>query len=118
MPFSPLSGLNLSKNESELNFKQARNLNELNEMIKSSSKPVLVDFYADWCASCKEIEHITFRDTGVKNALANFTLIRIDVTSGGAQNDEMLRNFGLIDPPALLLFKGVKSKNHLERLAL
>ena len=103
--FSPLSGLNLAKNESELNFKQTRNLIELNEMIKSSSKPVLVDFYADWCASCKEIEHITFKDAGVKNALVKFTLIRIDVTSGGAQNDEMLRNFGLIDPPALLLFK-------------
>ena len=40
------------------------------------------------------------------NALANFALIRIDVTNGGSQNDEMLRNFGLIDPPALLLFNG------------
>ena len=114
--FSPLSGLNLAKNESELNFKQARNLNELNEMIKSSSKPVLVDFYADWCASCKEIEHITFKDAGVKNALAKFTLIRIDVTSGGAQNDEMLRNFGLIDPPALLLFKGGEEQKSLRTI--
>ena len=114
--FSPLSGLNLAKNESELNFKQARNLNELNEMIKSSSKPVLVDFYADWCASCKEIEHITFKDAGVKNALAKFTLIRIDVTSGGAQNDEMLRNFGLIDPPALLLFKDGEEQKTLRTI--
>ena len=85
-------------------------------MIKSSSKPVLVDFYADWCASCKEIEHITFKDAGVKNALANFTLIRIDVTSGGAQNDEMLRNFGLIDPPALLLFKGGEEQKSLRTI--
>ena len=114
--FSPLSGLNLAKNESELNFKQARNLNELNEMIRSSNKPVLVDFYADWCASCKEIEHITFKDAGVKNVLANFTLIRIDVTSGGAQNDEMLRNFGLIDPPALLLFKGGEEQKSLRMI--
>ena len=114
--FSPLSGLNLAKNESELNFKQAKNLNELNEMIKSSSKPVLVDFYADWCASCKEIEHITFKDAGVKNALAKFTLIRIDVTSGGAQNDEMLRNFGLIDPPALLLFKDGEEQKALRTI--
>ena len=114
--FSPLSGLNLAKNESELNFKQARNLNELNEMIKSSSKPVLVDFYAEWCASCKEIEHITFKDAGVKNTLANFTLIRIDVTSGGAQNDEMLRNFGLIDPPALLLFKDGEEQKSLRTI--
>jgi len=114
--FSPLSGLNLAKNESELNFKQARNLNELNEMIKSSSKPVLVDFYADWCASCKEIEHITFKDAGVKNALAKFTLVRIDVTSGGAQNDEMLRNFGLIDPPVLLLFKDGEEQKALRTI--
>ena len=114
--FSPLSGLNLAKNESELNFKQARNLNELNEMIKSSNEPVLVDFYADWCASCKEIEHITFKDAGVKNALANFTLVRIDVTSGGAQNDEMLRNFGLIDPPALLLFKSGEEQKALRTI--
>lgn len=114
--FSPLSGLNLAKNESELNFKQAKNLNELNEMIKSSSKPVLVDFYADWCASCKEIEHITFKDAGMKNALAKFTLIRIDVTSGGAQNDEMLRNFGLIDPPALLLFKDGEEQKSLRTI--
>ena len=114
--FSPLSGLNLAKNESELNFKQARNLSELNEMIKNSSKPVLVDFYADWCASCKEIEHITFKDAGVKNALAKFTLIRIDVTSGGAQNDEMLRNFGLIDPPALLLFKDGEEQKALRTI--
>ncbi|WP_103608385.1 protein-disulfide reductase DsbD, partial [Campylobacter concisus] len=114
--FSPLSGLNLAKNESELNFKQARNLNELNEMIKSSGKPVLVDFYAEWCASCKEIEHITFKDAGVKNALANFTLIRIDVTSGGAQNDEMLRNFELIDPPALLLFKNGEEQKSLRTI--
>lgn len=114
--FSPLSGLNLAKNESELNFKQARNLNELNEMLTNSSNPVLVDFYADWCASCKEIEHITFKDAGVKNALAKFTLIRIDVTSGGVQNDEMLRNFGLIDPPALLLFKGGEEQKALRTI--
>ena len=114
--FSPLSGLNLAKNESELNFKQARNLNELNEMLTNSSNPVLVDFYADWCASCKEIEHITFKDAGVKNALAKFTLIRIDVTSGGVQNDEMLRNFGLIDPPALLLFKDGEEQKALRTI--
>jgi len=76
------------------------------ESVLQSDKPVLVDFYADWCVSCKEIEKITFKDSDVMDALANFALIRIDVTNGGSQNDEMLRNFGLIDPPALLLFNG------------
>ncbi|OUT13693.1 cytochrome C biogenesis protein [Campylobacter concisus] len=104
--FSPLSGLNLAKSDSALKFNSVKNLYELNEVIKNSTKPVLVDFYADWCASCKEIEKITFKDSDVIDALANFALIRIDVTNGGSQNDEMLRNFGLIDPPALLLFNG------------
>ena len=102
--FSPLSGLNLAKSDSALKFNSVKNLDELNEIIKNSNKPVLV--YADWCVSCKEIEKITFKDIDVMNALVNFALIRIDVTNGGSQNDEMLRNFGHIDPPALLLFNG------------
>jgi len=84
----------LAKSDSALRFNSVKNLDELNEIIKNSTKPVLVDFYADWCVSCKEIEKITFKDIDVMNALANFALIRIDVTNGGSQNDEMLRNFG------------------------
>ena len=65
----------------------------------------MIDFYADWCASCKELEKITFKDAAVSGKLANFTLIRVDVTEQSEQNDAMLRNFGLIDPPAILFFK-------------
>ena len=89
----------------ELNFKTAQNLSELNEIIKTAQNPVMIDFYADWCASCKELEKITFKDAAVSGKLANFTLIRVDVTKQSEQNDAMLRNFGLIDPPAILFFK-------------
>lgn len=104
---SPLSGLNFTSfDQAQLNFRSVKNLNELKELIKNADKPVMVDFYADWCASCKEIEKITFKDSAVAGKLGDFTLVRVDVTQSGEQNDAMLREFGLIDPPALLFFKG------------
>ena len=105
---NPLESLKFSGTadvKGELNFKTARNLSELNEIIKTAQNPVMIDFYADWCASCKELEKITFKDAAVSGKLANFTLIRVDVTEQSEQNDAMLRNFGLIDPPAILFFK-------------
>ena len=96
----------------ELNFKTARNLSELNEIIKTAQNPVMIDFYADWCASCKELEKITFKDAAVFGKLANITLIRVDVTKQSEQNDAMLRNFGLIDPPAILFFKDGAEISH------
>ena len=104
---SPLSGLNFTSfDQAQLNFRSVKNLNELKDLIKNADKPVMVDFYADWCASCKEIEKITFKDSAVAGKLGDFTLVRVDVTQSGEQNDAMLREFGLIDPPALLFFKG------------
>ena len=104
---SPLSGLNFTSSEQrQLNFHSVKNLNELKELIKNADKPVMIDFYADWCASCKEIEKITFKDSAVSSKLEGFALVRVDVTQSGEQNDAMLREFGLIDPPALLFFKG------------
>ncbi|WP_169779143.1 protein-disulfide reductase DsbD [Campylobacter curvus] len=103
---SPLSGLNFTSfDQAQLNFRSVKNLNELKDLIKNADKPVMVDFYADWCASCKEIEKITFKDSAVAGKLGDFTLVRVDVTQSGEQNDAMLREFGLIDPPALLFFK-------------
>ncbi|EAU00243.1 protein-disulfide reductase DsbD [Campylobacter curvus] len=103
---SPLSGLNFTSfDQAQLNFRSVKNLNELKDLIKNADKPVMVDFYADWCASCKEIEKITFKDSAVAGKLGDFTLVRVDVTQSGEQNDAILREFGLIDPPALLFFK-------------
>ncbi|WP_346726454.1 protein-disulfide reductase DsbD [Campylobacter mucosalis] len=101
----PLSPLNFTKKSDELKFIEVKNLNELNEIIKNSATPVMIDFYADWCVSCKELESITFKDLAVINLLKNFNLVRIDVTKSSDDNDAMLREFGLIDPPALLFFK-------------
>ncbi|MBE3022315.1 protein-disulfide reductase DsbD [Campylobacter sp. 7477a] len=103
---SPLSGFNLSASaKDELKFEKVQNLQELLAAINNSKKPVMVDFWANWCVSCLELDDRTFSDLGVKNTLKNFTVIKIDVTQNLSQNREMLKYFSLIDPPALLFFK-------------
>ena len=96
-------GVNLSKNEP--NFIAVSNLTELENAIKSSSKPVLIDFYATWCASCNELDEITFKDEAVLKKLANFTLLRVDVTKNSNDDAQIIKKFGLIGPPAILFFR-------------
>nr|WP_314787174.1 protein-disulfide reductase DsbD [uncultured Campylobacter sp.] len=97
------AGVNLSKNEP--NFIAVSNLTELENAVKSSSKPVLIDFYATWCASCNELDEITFKDEAVLNKLANFTLLRVDVTKNSSDDAQIMKKFGLIGPPAILFFR-------------
>ena len=81
------------------------NLTELENAIKSSSKPVLIDFYATWCASCNELDEITFKDEAVLKKLENFTLLRVDVTKNSNDDAQIMKKFGLIGPPAILFFR-------------
>ena len=96
-------GVNLSKNEP--NFFAVSNLTELENAVKSSSKPVLIDFYATWCASCNELDEITFKDEAVLKKLENFTLLRVDVTKNSSDDARIMKKFGLIGPPAILFFR-------------
>ena len=64
----------------------------------------MVDFYADWCVSCKELEAFTFSDARVRAAFADMRLLRFDVTEDNATNKGLLKHFGLFGPPALLFF--------------
>ena len=97
------AGVNLSKNEP--NFIAVSNLTELENVVKSSSKPVLIDFYATWCASCNELDEITFKDEAVLKKLENFTLLRVDVTKNSSDDAQIMKKFGLIGPPAILFFR-------------
>ena len=96
------AGVNLSKNEP--NFIAVSNLTGLENAVKSSSKPVLIDFYATWCASCNELDEITFKDETVLKKLENFTLLRVDVTKSSSDDAQIMKKFGLIGPPAILFF--------------
>lgn len=78
---------------------------KLDEALKAArGQPVMVDFYADWCITCKELERFTFADARVTNELTHWKLLRIDVTNNTEADTAMLRRFGLFGPPALIFF--------------
>lgn len=88
-------------------FKLVKTLDELQQEVKKSAeagKPVLVDLYAEWCVACKEFEHITFADGEVKRLMAQFTLIKVDVTNATDQDQQLLDHFQVLGLPTLLLF--------------
>ncbi len=111
------AGVNLSKNEP--NFIAVSNLTELENAVKSSSRPVLIDFYATWCASCNEPDEITFKDEAVLKKLENFTLLRVDVTKNSSDDAQIMKKFGLIGPPAILFFRaGSHAQDELKNARL
>jgi thioredoxin:protein disulfide reductase len=77
-------------------------------------QPVMLDFYADWCVSCKEFDNFTFSDEGVKKRLASMRLLQADVTRNSAEDKALLKRFGLFGPPGIVFFdaKGTSSVTH------
>jgi len=65
---------------------------------------LMLDFHADWCVSCLEMQNLTFSDPRVRTALSALTLVQADVTEGGAEARALLRRFQLVGPPAILFF--------------
>ncbi len=80
-------------------------LNKILAASGQSGKPVMLDFYADWCVSCKEMEKYTFSDPTVAALMDQFTLVQADVTKNNNDDKALLTRFGLFGPPAILFFK-------------
>ncbi|KAF0811768.1 Thiol:disulfide interchange protein DsbD [Andreprevotia sp. IGB-42] len=76
----------------------------LDKQLADAGKPVMLDFYADWCVSCLEFERETLSDARVQAALKDFVVLRADVTKNSADDAVLLRRFGLYGPPAMLFF--------------
>jgi thiol:disulfide interchange protein DsbD len=74
------------------------------EEAKRTGKPLLLDFYADWCISCKEMEIKTFANPAVAKKMQEFILVQADVTSNTAAHQALLKRYGLFGPPGILLF--------------
>ncbi|EKE69890.1 protein-disulfide reductase DsbD [Gallaecimonas xiamenensis] len=88
-------------------FKKVRNLAEMQAAITeaaASGKPVMVDFYADWCVACKEFEKYTFSDPGVKARFANMVLLQTDVTESTSEQVAMMDHFAILGLPTILFF--------------
>lgn len=91
----------------EMHFKTIKSIDDLEREVKLASqqgKAVMLDFYADWCISCKEMEKFTFSEPAVQQALANFVLLQADVTKNDDVDKALLRKYGLIGPPSILFF--------------
>jgi thiol:disulfide interchange protein DsbD len=86
------------------NFRRIRNVAELEAALKATDRPVMLDFYADWCVSCKEMEHLTFSDPAVQPRMGNALLLQADVTDNSAEDKALLKRFGLFGPPGVLFF--------------
>jgi len=87
-----------------LPFMRVATLAELDARIKASDKPVMLDFYADWCVSCKEMERYTFSDARVQQKLADWTLLQADVTANSDDDKALLARFKLFGPPGTIFF--------------
>ena len=85
-------------------FRRIRTVAELEAALKVTDRPVMLDFYADWCVSCKEMEHLTFSHPTVQPRMANALLLQADVTDNSADAKALLKRFGLFGPPGVLFF--------------
>lgn len=110
-PLQPLKGLSLGvaseQHDTPLAFKRIGSLAELNRELRAASaqgKWVMLDFYADWCISCKEMEAYTLSKPEIKQALSNFVVLQADITKNNANDKALLKAFNLIGPPAILFF--------------
>ncbi len=91
----------------ELEFKPVKTVAELEQAIVQASQrgqPAMLDFYADWCVSCKEMERYTFTDPGVHQALNGVLLLRADVTANDDEDQALLQHFGIFGPPSIVFF--------------
>ncbi len=79
-------------------------LDRLLEQAREKGQPVMLDFYADWCISCIELDYVTFSDSGVQQSLAPFKLIKLDVTANDEEAKALYRRFSIIGPPALIFY--------------
>ncbi len=106
-PLQPLAGLRgqaVAAEAKKLPFEPVRSVAELDARLVATDRPIMLDFYADWCVSCKEMERFTFADPAVQAKLAGFTLLKADVTANNADDKALLARFGLFGPPGIIFF--------------
>lgn len=121
-PLQPLHGFNSghsAEQEEGLNFQKIASINDLEQVLEqahANNQWVMLDFYADWCISCKEMEAYTFTDKRVQSKLSNFILIQADVTKNNADDKALLQRFNLIGPPAILFFTPDKKESKASRI--
>ncbi|MCH7822450.1 MAG: protein-disulfide reductase DsbD [Proteobacteria bacterium] len=119
-PLKPLASINLGGGnmlveEHGLVFQRIKTADDLDRELAnaaSQGKTAMLDFYADWCVSCKEMEAYTFTDAGVQAALSNSVLVQADVTANDAEDQALLQRFGVFGPPTIIFFGADGQQRH------
>ncbi|UHQ20787.1 protein-disulfide reductase DsbD [Lysobacter sp. KIS68-7] len=114
-PLQPLAGVMGEKREGVV-FRRIKSVEDLDRELaaaRAAGKPLLLDFYADWCVSCKEMEKYTFTEPVVRDALAGYVLLQADVTANDAQDQALMQRFGIIGPPMSLFFHDGEERRNL-----
>jgi len=89
----------------KLKFTKIVSISELDNLLEQNKgKKILLDFSAEWCTSCKELEAVTFTDDDVKAKMQEFVLIKADITANSKENQALTKKYGVFGPPALLFF--------------
>ena len=102
-PIQPLSGLQIVTSTAKVQKETVKTVDDLHQAIANArGKPIILDFYADWCSSCKAIEATTLKDPRVIEALKDFILIRVDITGNKTQEKALLSQFDVVAPPTFL----------------
>jgi thiol:disulfide interchange protein DsbD len=103
-PFSPLAGMTGARAHATA-FTRVKSVQELDGVLAARpGKVLMLDFYADWCISCKEMEKLTFSDPRVQVQFADMLLLQVDVTANNAADKALLKRFGLFGPPGIIFF--------------
>ncbi len=105
-PLQPLGhlGVRTAAPDKAVRFQAVRSVAELDALLKSPGRPVMLDFYADWCVSCKEMERFTFSDPEVAAAMSRALLLKADVTANNDDDRALLKRFRLFGPPGTIFF--------------
>lgn len=115
-PWAPLAGLSGEK-VTKAEFRRIKTAEELDRAIADAAgKRVMLDFYADWCVSCIEMEKLTFTDPRVRAAMDQMLLLQADVTANDADDKALLKRFGLFGPPGILFFDSQGQELRLARV--
>lgn len=104
-PLQPLAGLQIANATTAkvTGGKTVKTLSGLQKAIANAKgKPVMLDFYADWCTSCKFMEATVFKDPRVTEALKDFVVVKVDITGNNAQERALLSQFNVVAPPTFL----------------
>lgn len=99
------AGHNAEREVKTIAFSRVSSVQDFDERLaQAKGKPVMLDFYADWCVACKEMEHQTFSDATVQSLLRETVLLQADVTKNTEADKALLKRFGLYGPPGILFF--------------